>query len=64
MSYEKKKKELARKVGDFDKEIQDEKEGEKHYKSLSKKHPKASRAFKEMSEDESKHKHYLQTMNK
>ena len=46
----------------FKKDIKDEEDGEERYEALAKKHPKFSKEFLKMAEDEEKHKETLKKM--
>ena len=60
MKYNEKKKELAKKIGNFRKDIKEEDKGEKHYLSMAKKYPKGAKMFRKMAGQEEQHEENLE----
>lgn len=60
MKSQEKKRELAKKIGNFRKDIEEENKGEKHYLSMAKKYPKGSTMFKKMAKQEGQHEENLE----
>jgi len=61
---EEKKRELAKKIGNFKRDIKEEDKGEKHYMKMSKKYPRASKTFKNMAKEEESHEEKLESISK
>lgn len=60
MKSHEKKKELAKKIGNFRKDIKEEDKGEKHYEAMAKKYPKGAKMFRKMARQEEHHEENLE----